>query len=126
MQDCASFLGKAIGKKRDRNVNMYAILLYYMLVLNFLFQGCAESQEKIFEWMLKSVTEAAHEQNHHDSVLDRFIISVASIRADDSRTSRNPLGQMDRTIFWHNLRTTDFHVYLLIEPCIAVIILIID
>ena len=121
MQDCASFLGLAVGKKRDRNVNMWAILLYYMLNINFLFQGCAESQEQVFEWMLKSVTQAAHEHNNHHSVLERFVISVASIRADDSSTARNPLGPMDRTIFWHNLRTTDFHVYLLIEPCIAVV-----
>ena len=78
-------------------------------------------QEKVFEWMLKSVTQAAHEHNNHHSVLERFVISIASIRADDSNTARNPLGPMDRTVFWHNLRTTDFHVYLLIEPCIAVI-----
>jgi hypothetical protein len=38
IQDCASFLQSAIGRNRDRNANMWSILLYFMLLINMIFQ----------------------------------------------------------------------------------------
>lgn len=58
IQDCAAFLQQAIGRKRDRNANMWAVLLYFMLVINAMFQ-CDQGQ--VFEWMVKSVTRSSYE-----------------------------------------------------------------
>ncbi|KAL3912741.1 MAG: hypothetical protein SGPRY_008231 [Prymnesium sp.] len=41
IQDCAWFLQRAIGRKRDRNANMWAVLLYFMLMINCMFQASA-------------------------------------------------------------------------------------
>ena len=38
IQDCAQFLQLAVGRKRDRNANMWGILLYFMLVINLMAQ----------------------------------------------------------------------------------------
>ena len=61
IQDCAAFLQKAVARKRDRNANMWAILLYFMLVINMMSQCGSEEQEEVFEWMIKSVTRATYE-----------------------------------------------------------------
>ena len=56
IQDCAQYLQKSIGKKRDRNANMWGALLYYMLLINAMFQADSGNQEAVFEWMVKSTT----------------------------------------------------------------------
>lgn len=38
IQDCAQFLQVAVGRKRDRNANMWGALLYFMLVINLITQ----------------------------------------------------------------------------------------
>ena len=53
IQDCAAFLQAAIGRKRDRNANMWGILLYFMLILNMMFQCGKEEQKDVFEWYAK-------------------------------------------------------------------------
>jgi hypothetical protein len=102
IRDCATFLQAAIGRKRDRNANMWGLLLYFMLVLNMLFQESIESQEEIFEWMIKAVTRATYELNNHQSVLDQFVLAVNKCLTVRS----NPLGRENEVIFWHNYRTT--------------------
>ena len=106
IQDCAKFLQQAVGKKRDRNVNLWGLLLYYMLNLNFMFQCGCEDQEDVFSWMINSVSRAMSEQTHHSSLVDQFVISVSKIRADaGSLGICNPLGPVERTIYWDKLRT---------------------
>jgi hypothetical protein len=61
MQDCATFLQAAIGRKRDRNANMWAILLYFLLQINIMFQCGKEDQDEVFNWMIKSVTRSTFE-----------------------------------------------------------------
>ena len=61
IRDCATFLQAAIGRKRDRNANMWGLLLYFMLQLNMLFQMEIESQDEVFNWMIKAVTRATYE-----------------------------------------------------------------
>ena len=102
IQDCAAFLQAAIGRKRDRNANMWGILLYFMLLLNVLFQSGAEEQKQVFVWMVKSVTRSSYELNNHTSVLEQFVIAVHKIQT----THANPLGREHETLFWHNYRTT--------------------
>ena len=50
IQDCALFLQVAIGRKRDRNANLWGILLYFMLLINMMFQAGKEEQKEVFEW----------------------------------------------------------------------------
>jgi hypothetical protein len=50
IQDCATFLQASIGRKRDRNANLWGILLYFMLMLNMMFQSGKDEQREVFEW----------------------------------------------------------------------------
>ena len=61
IQDCAKFLQKALGKQRDRNLNLWGMLLYFMLILNSMFQCEKQDQISVFDWMLKSVTRSTYE-----------------------------------------------------------------
>ena len=109
IQDCALYMQAAIGKHRDRNANMWGILLYYMLLINSMFQSLQSAQEEVFEWMICSVTRASHEYNNHSGILDQFVIALSQVRADCGTAGLcNPLGSMDKTVFWHNLRTTSY------------------
>ena len=101
IQDCASFMQAAIGKKLDRNANCWGMLLYFMLVTNFTFQADRGDQAEVLEWVVRSVTKTSYELNNHHSTLDQFVLSVAKVMA----TRTNPLGQEHETIFWHNYRT---------------------
>lgn len=101
IQDCAAFLQAAIGRKRDRNANMWGILLYFMLQLNAMFQCDRDDQKQVFEWMVKSVTRSTYELNNHASVLEQFVLAVHNIQT----THANPLGREHETLFWHNYRT---------------------
>jgi len=130
IQDCAAYLQMVVGRKRDRNVNLWGILLYYMLNMNFLFQGSSEDQEDVFKWMIHSVSRVAYEQTNHSGILDQFVICVSKIRADCGTSGIcNPLGPQDRTITWDKMRTTAkpgiqnniAYIALRIDPCIAVI-----
>ena len=101
IQDCAKFLQTAVGRNRDRNVNMWGILLYFLLILNMMFQNGKEDQREVFEWMVKSVTRTTFELNNHSSLLEQFVLAVNKMWT----THRNPLGREHETLFWHNYRT---------------------
>ena len=101
IQDCAAFLQQAIGRKRDRNANMWAILLYFMLMLNMMAQGGREEQEEVFEWMIKSVARSTYELCNHQSILDQLVLAIHKVQS----TRTNPLGREQETISWHNYRT---------------------
>ena len=105
--DCAQFMSRALGKRRDRNANMWGVLLYYMLQLNFLMQPTVADVEEIFDWILHTVTGTVYELNKHASVIDQFVLAVHKIRADGLGGMSNPLGEVDKTVFWHNLRNTE-------------------
>ncbi len=96
IQDCAAFLQLAVGRKRDRNANMWGILLYFMLILNMMFQAGQEDQHNVFEWMVKSVTRTTYELNNHASLLEQFCLAVNKIWL----THLNPLGDEAKTLFW--------------------------
>ena len=96
IQDCAAFLQAAVGRKRDRNANMWGILLYFLVILNMMFQGGKDDQREVFEWMVKSVTRTTFELNNHASLLEQFVLSVNKMWT----THRNPLGRETETLFW--------------------------
>lgn len=100
IQDCAAFLQRAIGRKRDRNANMWAVLLYFMLTLNIMFQANCDAQVEVFEWMVKTVTRSMHELNSHQSILEQFVLHI--LKCKELRSS--PLGREEETLYLHNLR----------------------
>ena len=103
--DWSQFLNKALGKKRDRNLNEWAKLGYILSNLNVAFQGGADDQEKMFEWMLVSVTKATHELTNHAGIMDQFVIHILKCK---EVISPNLIGnsQPDKVLHWHNMRTT--------------------
>lgn len=130
IRDCCEFVQQSIGQKRDRTANLWGILLYYMLNINFLMQGDPASHAVIIEWLLHSVTRAQAALSHQTSLLDQFILEVHKLRADSGSGTVNPLGPMDRTIFWDKLRTSlnptfgdtsSKYVTLRVDACIDVI-----
>ena len=136
IKDCAKFMQMAVGKQRDRNANLWGMLLYFMVQIRLLFQSSCESLESVIEYC---VTEAVqHSQVHFSapSLLEQFIIAVSRLRADSaSFGTANPLGPIERTIFWDKLRTnvrpvlyggTTHYVSLRLEPCIEVIKLVLN
>lgn len=101
IQDCALFLQAAIGRKRDRNANLWGILLYFMLLINMMFQAGKEEQKEVFEWMVKSVTRSTYELNSCTSLLEQFVLHIHKMWM----THANPLGREHETLFFHNVRT---------------------
>lgn len=101
IQDCAAFLQAAIGRKRDRNANMWGILLYFMLLLNMMFQSTCREQLNVFEWIVKTVARSSYELTNHASVLDQFVLAIHKIQT----TRANPLGREHETLYLHNMRT---------------------
>jgi hypothetical protein len=103
IQDWATFLSKAIGKKRDRNVNEWAKVSYIMALLNLLFQGGKDEQDAMFEWLLVTVTRQTHVLCNHAGVLDQFIVNILHVfeTIGPNPTGTNP----DKLLHWHNIRT---------------------
>jgi len=100
--DCASFMGAAICRKRDRSANMWGILLYFMLIVNFMFQAGEMEQKEVFVWMVKSVTRSTYEFNNHQSILDQLVLAIDKVLS----TRSSPLNvKEDEVFFWHNYRT---------------------
>ena len=101
--DCALYLQGVVGSKRDRNVNCWGMLMYYMLNLNYLAQEPAEENAQIFKWVVEKVTRSNHEANKHSSLVDQFVLAISKLRGDAGHV--NPLGPIEKTIFWHNMRS---------------------
>lgn len=104
IQDWAQFLQKALGTRRDRNANEWAKLGYIWCNLNVLFQSTVDETEKMFEWMLVTVTKACHELTNHAGVFDRFILAILQVK---EVMGVNLLGPApEKVLHHHNIRTT--------------------
>ena len=103
MQDWANFLQKALGKRRDRNVNDWAKLGYYMALLNQAFGGDVDSVVAMLDWMFVGVGIACYELTNHAGLLDQFVIHVIRVREVITPNLLGP--NPDKIIFWHNFRT---------------------
>ncbi|KAL3920131.1 MAG: hypothetical protein SGPRY_005366 [Prymnesium sp.] len=103
IQDCATFLQRAIGHKLDRNPNMWAVLLYFMLMLNCMFQASSNAQVEDFEWIVKTVTRSIYELNSTRTSRSSSMWFVLHIlKCKELRSS--PLDREKETIYVHNLR----------------------
>ena len=134
IMDCASFMQIAVSKQRDRNANLWGLLLYYMLNVRLMFQASCETLETVVHWVVTEATR--HSQVHFaaPSLLEQFVLAVARLRADTGTDGVNgPLGLVERTIFWDKLRTsarpvlyggTSNYISVRVEPCLKVIELV--
>ena len=104
IQDWASYLQAALGKKRDRNLNEWAKIAYIMSLLNYAFGASNSKQVAMVDWMMVTVTRATHELINHAGVLDQFVIAVLQIKDDMGVNVLGP--NPDKVLFWHNMRTT--------------------
>lgn len=103
IQDCARWIGTAIGRARDRSAQNWGLLTYYMLALTFMAQGGSEQVQEVLEWVIRQVTRTAYEMQHHSGKLDQFILAIHKVR---TVVSSNPLTSENKTIYWHNFRTS--------------------
>lgn len=100
IQDCANFVQATVSTARDRNANMWGVLLYFMLLINALFQCSPDDQVAVFDWVVKSATRSIRQITLQGGVIDRFVMSVH--RVLQLRT--NPLGHESATLSLHNIR----------------------
>ena len=134
MQDCSNFLtwavtGSSANKEHNRNTNFWGVVLYYLLLINAMFQSTAEEQERTIEHILKEVRGVHHKVQKHSGYVDRFILSVHKLRADCGTMIANALVHDSTTvIFWHNFRANVGHpgshhryIALRLEACCNVI-----
>ena len=61
IKDVLSFLEAALGVKRDRNLAVSAPHMYFMILLNVMFQESVEALHDVFEWVIKTVTRTSYE-----------------------------------------------------------------
>lgn len=101
--DCALFLQEFIGAKRDRSANVYAILMYYMLLLNFVLQSDAQTQRDTIEFVCGLVKRSNAAAASKAGILDRFLAAIDKLRVNGSTGNANPLGPVEKTIFWDKL-----------------------
>ena len=104
IQDWAQFLQKALGKKRDRNLNEWAKLGYMLCNLNVLFQGGVNEQEAMLDWMLVTVTKATHELTNHAGIMDQFVIGILKVKEVIAPNLLGP--NPDKVLHWHSARFT--------------------
>ena len=100
--DCSNFLNATLGVKRDRNLDAWSILLYYMGTMNYLTQANQGQQEDLLEWMCSHVTRANYEMTHHSGCLHQFVIAIHRVRTV-LRTNTLALPP-EKCISWHNYR----------------------
>lgn len=120
IMDCVDFIHETVGKRRDRNCASWGLLLYFMLLVNRMFQV---SNEGVFVWVIETVTNVVHHMTQHHTTLRQFIISMSKLRSD--LNTYNIAGPMQNTIYWHNLRTVvhenKHYVAVRVESCVTAI-----
>ena len=117
----------AVGKKRDRAATSWGVLLYYMLQLNIFFQDTSDDLYSCFDWMIIECTRLTAENSSNVGVIEQLIIAVSKLRADKGSAGiANPLGAVEKTIFWDKIRTSHtvlgmHYTSLRVEACCMVI-----
>lgn len=109
LDDCASYLEQLTETKRDRGTNLWAQMLYAMLVLDFCFD--VKRAEEIVEWVVHRAAGAKVMQTTRGGIgaAERFLVAFQKYRADKIENSRSVMGAAtpENTIFWHNMRTSE-------------------
>jgi hypothetical protein len=107
LDDCAYYLEQLTETKRDRGTNLWAQMLYAMLVLDFCFE--TKRAEEIVEWVVHRAAGAKVLQTTRGGIgaAERFLVAFQKYRADKIENTRSVFGTAtpENTIFWHNMRT---------------------
>ena len=125
--DCATFLQTYLHVQRDRTANCYAILLYYMLMLNYLLQADCDTQHDTIHFVCRLARRSMQTVTKRKSLLERFLAALDKLRIGGETGNMSPLGPIDKTIFWDKLRYDQFtkngknYMSFRVNQCIEVI-----
>lgn len=130
ISDCNAFLTSVFSQNRSRALAMHAYVLYYMLLLNTLFQAGPESNEDVVKYVLSICSRTFFSSQTRltaNSSLKRFVSHICRLRADIG-CEHLANDAVDRTIYLHNMRTTlaprgetGSWIALRVESCLTVI-----
>ena len=86
LDDCANYLEQLTETKRDRGTNLWAQMLYAMLVLDFCFD--VQRGEEIVEWVVHRAAGAKVLQTTRGGIgaAERFLVAFQKYRADNRRS----------------------------------------
>ena len=102
IQDCALFLEQAACTNNSRSTSMWAYVLYYRLMIEWLTLSNSEHLGAV----LCSVTEQAIGA-HNDTSLVNNVLSEFLVKLEDTRNISNPLNpHASEVIYLHNFRDT--------------------
>ena len=105
IKDCASFMQQACGTSRDRNMNLWGALLYYMLLLTVATQNGPEELQEVVQWVMQSATEASHVAKQDSNLLNRFIVALSQVMPGGDFPCSPLTDKPEQCVFWHNFRT---------------------
>ena len=104
LQDCSKFLGRAMGRTRDRNATNWGMLMYFHLMLVKMYGATEEDLRDVIEYYVKHISQTSHEMTKHSNCLDQFILAINRIRTvvvvNPSSTTQ------DKSIHLHNFRAS--------------------
>lgn len=103
LSDCCDFVNQACGSAMARDADMWGYELYYMLLLEAMAQGGEDGMTEVFDYVCNlSIKQSAIAQKSA-STFDQFLIAMHRV-VDQCAT--NPLVVEERSMHWHNYRTT--------------------
>jgi len=126
IMDLARYFNYVVGKRRDRNCNHWAVATYFFLQLNYTFQASSDEQERVFEYLFKTISKSLFSGTTYRGVVERFILAVHAVR----QQIPNPIvpGAMDKSFHWHNYReserpplTSGSYIAIRVQPALAII-----
>lgn len=100
--DCAYYCGFLVNKIRDRSASNWGLLLYFMLLLNKLFNTALE--QTILEWTSLQLTTNVVPLNQSQLMLDKLIIATYQMLHLQPN-----LAESDRCLSVHNFRQNVLH-----------------
>ena len=103
IKDVERFLNRCVDRVRDRNTGAWALVLYYLICVNFMLQGNAQDYDDAICYVTQQMASTNYEVMHHAGKLDQLVLAIEHVR---NEAQPNPLGSVERTIYWHNFRTT--------------------
>ena len=103
--DCATFMQQTCGTSRDRNMNLWGALLYYMLLLTVVAQNGPEKLQEVVRWVIQCATEASHIAKQDSNELNRFIVALSQVMPGGDFPCSPLTDKPEQCVFWHNFRT---------------------
>ncbi len=103
INDCCTFMNQACGHHFSRNANGWGMLLYHLLQLEALMQADKDDLDKIFEYVCRTAVRQDYFATKQSSPMSAFVLLLDEVR---SSLAQNPLALEEKSIHWHNFRTS--------------------